>query len=266
MPRNSVASLLSDLKKGKTYFISDCHLGGRYIADRRAHEARVVRFLDHIKDDAAALFLVGDILDYWYEYRNVVPRGYVRFLGKLAQLADAGVRITWVTGNHDVWLFDYLRDEVGLTVQRQAAIVDVEGTPFLISHGDDVGRQSPRYRFMKWCFTSRLCQWLYASVHPRWTYMIAVGWSTNNRIKRSAEDEEREKIPAADELVRYVRQHHAQNPDVKHYVFGHLHLARIDQVDDAQVVFLGDWIKQDTYAVFDGNQLTLHHFPVDIPT
>ena len=254
------------MTRNNTYFISDCHLGGGYIADHRAHEARVVRFLDHIKDDAAALYLVGDILDYWYEYRTVVPRGFVRFLGKLAQLADAGVRITWVTGNHDVWLFDYLTNEVGLTVQRQAEVVDVSGTPFFVSHGDDVGHQPLKYRMMKACFTSRLCQWLYASVHPRWTYWIATGWSKNNRITRSPEAEEREKIPAAEELLRYVRQHHGQNPDVKYYVFGHLHLARIDTVDDAQVVFLGDWIKQDTYAVFDGTQLSLHHFPEDIPT
>ena len=249
------------MTRNKTYFISDCHLGAGYIADRHAHEARVVRFLDHIKDDAVALFLVGDILDYWYEYRTVVPRGFVRFLGKLAQLADDGVRITWVTGNHDVWLFDYLRDEVALTVQHHAGIVEVQGTPFFISHGDDVGKRPLKYRIMKACFTSRLCQWLYASVHPRWTHKIATGMSTSNRTNRSPQDEEREKGPAADELIRYVHQHHSEYPEVKHYVFGHLHLARLDELDGVQVVFLGDWIKQDTYAVFDGNQLTLHHFP-----
>lgn len=248
------------MQRINTYFISDCHLGAGYIKNHRAHEARVVRFLDHIKDDAAALFLVGDILDYWYEYRKVVPRGYVRFLGKLAELADAGVRITWVTGNHDVWLFDYLRDEVGLTIQRHAAVVDVNGTPVFVSHGDDVGRQRPMYRFMKWCFTSRLCQWFYASVHPRWTTAIATGWSTNNRTTRRVENEEREKQQSAHELERVAMQHHAQHPEVRHYVFGHLHLARLTQVDDAQVVFLGDWIDQDTYAVFDGNQMTLHTF------
>lgn len=249
-----------------TYFISDCHLGGGYIADHRAHEARVIRFLDHIKDDAAALFLVGDILDYWYEYRTVVPRGYVRFLGKLAELADAGVRITWVTGNHDVWLFDYLRDEVGLTVQRQAAIVDVDGTPFLISHGDDVGEHSRKFRLMKWCFTNRVCQRLYASVHPRWTYKLATEWSTSNRTGRRPCDEEHEKVGAAERLLNYVREHHANHPEVKHYVFGHLHLARLDDMEGVQVAFLGDWICQDTYAVFDGKRLTLHHFPEDNPT
>lgn len=226
----------------------------------------MVRFLDHIKGDATALYLLGDILDYWYEFRSVVPRGHVRFLGKLAELADAGVRITWMTGNHDVWLFDYLRDEVGLTVLRHATTVEVDGKPFFVSHGDDVGYQRPMYRFMKWCFTSRLCQTLYASVHPRWTTQIATGWSTNNRTTRRSEDEEREKVASAGELQRFVEQHHREHPEVEHYVFGHLHLADQIQVDGAQVTFLGDWIRQDTYAVFDGQCLSLHHFPEDNPT
>ena len=226
----------------------------------------MVRFLDHIKGDATALYLLGDILDYWYEFRSVVPRGHVRFLGKLAELADAGVRITWMTGNHDVWLFDYLRDEVGLTVLRHAATVEVDGKPFFVSHGDDVGYQRPMYRFMKWCFTSRLCQTLYASVHPRWTTQIATGWSTNNRTTRRSEDEEREKVASAGELQRFVEQHHREHPEVEHYVFGHLHLADQIEVDGAQVTFLGDWIRQDTYAVFDGQCLSLHHFPEDNPT
>lgn len=251
------------MARTNTYFISDCHLGAGYIADHRAHEARVVRFLDSIKDDAAALYLVGDILDYWYEFRSVVPRGHVRFLGKLAELADAGVRITWLTGNHDVWLFDYLRDEVGLTVLRHASVVDVDGTPVFVSHGDDVGRQRPMYRFMKWCFSSRLCQTLYASLHPRWTTMVATGWSTNNRTTRSQQAEEREKETSAAELQRFVAEHHRQHPEVRYYLFGHLHLARQVQVDGAEVVFLGDWIRQDTYAIFDGHQLTLRHFTVN---
>ncbi len=254
------------MARTNTYFISDCHLGAGYIADHRAHEARVVRFLDRIKDSAAELYLLGDILDYWYEYRSVVPRGHVRFFGKLAELADAGVRIHWMTGNHDVWLFDYLRHEVGLDVLRSATTVSVADKQFLVSHGDDVGYQRPMYRFMKWCFTSRLCQMLYAAVHPRWTTMVATGWSTNNRTTRRVEDEEREKLESARELKRYVQQHHQRHPEVTHYVFGHLHLAQHTQVDGADVVFLGDWIRQDTYAVYDGRQLTLQHFTDDNPT
>lgn len=249
-----------NMARDKTYFISDCHLGAGYITDHRAHETRVVQFLEHIKVNAKALYLLGDILDYWYEYRSVVPRGYVRFMGKLAELADAGVAICWLTGNHDVWLFDYLRDEVGLTVLRCATIVDVDDAKFLVSHGDDVGAQPPTYRFMKWCFTNRVCQWLYASVHPRWTHWIATHWSSNNRTSRSTDEVNREIESSAAQLQHFVARHHNDHPEVSHYVFGHLHLARQCQVDDAEVVFLGDWINQDTYAVFDGRQLTLHTF------
>ena len=220
----------------------------------------MVAFLDSIRADAAALYLLGDILDYWYEFRSVVPRGHVRFFGKLAELADDGVRIYWLTGNHDVWLFDYLRDEVGLTVLHQASVVAVGSASFFVSHGDDVGHQRPMYRFMKWCFTSRLCQTLYAAVHPRWTTLVATGWSTSNRTTRQPADEQREKTESADMLQQFVARHHAAHPQVTHYVFGHLHLARQVRVDGADVVFLGDWITQDTYAVYDGEQLSLHHF------
>ena len=118
-----------------SYFISDLHLGAKYMTDQLERERRVCRFLDSIKDDAAELFLLGDILDYWYEYKYVVPRGYIRFLGKLAELADAGVKLTWVTGNHDVWLFDYLRNQLHMTVLKGHTEVETAGKRILISHG-----------------------------------------------------------------------------------------------------------------------------------
>ena len=159
------------------------------MTDHLERERRVCRFLDSIKDDAAQLFLLGDILDYWYEYKYVVPRGYIRFLGKLAELADSGVSITWVTGNHDVWLFDYLRDQIGLTVLNGHTVVEAQGKRILISHGDDVGVQPVMYRFTRWCFYNKVCQWLYAAIHPRWTYPIATGWSNENRTRRNPEQQ-----------------------------------------------------------------------------
>jgi len=250
---------------GNTYFISDLHLGAHYLEHPRENELRVVRFLDHIgSEQARALYLLGDILDYWYEYRHVVPRGHVRFLGKLAQLADAGVQITWLTGNHDVWLFDYLRDEVGLTVLREHTVVDVgDGHHFMISHGDDVGYQPPMYRFMRWCFYNRACQWLYAAIHPRWTYPIATSWSTNNRTKRKPDVQQQCVERSAQNLIAYSRQFATTHPEVEAYLYGHLHLARqvpLADGDSRQVVFLGDWITQCTYAVWDGESLKLKAF------
>ena len=236
----------------KTYFISDLHLGAKYMADQLDREKRVCRFLDTIKDDAAELYLLGDILDYWYEYKYVVPRGYIRFLGKLAELADCGVKITWVTGNHDVWLFDYLRDQICLTVLYGNTVVETQGKRILIAHGDDVGVQPAMYRFTRWCFYNKVCQWLYASIHPRWTYPIATGWSNENRSRRDPEQLKAISERAASRLIDFSREYHASHPDVEAFVYGHIHLARVErQQGMPPVIFLGEWISLNTYVVLD---------------
>ncbi len=250
--------------RDKAYFISDLHLGASYIANPRAHESRVVEFLDSISHDAAELYMLGDILDYWYEYRTVVPRGHVRFFGTLARLADSGVRIYWMTGNHDVWLFDYLRDEIGITVLKGHTTVQIMNSRFLLSHGDDVGYQKPIYRFMRACFYSRFCQALYASIHPRWTFPLASGWSADNRTSQSRKTQKASKSVqrSLQNLIDFSQSvNEAQPGSVKHFVYGHLHVAHQQQLPDgSDVTVLGDWIKQDTYAVFDGKQLELKQY------
>lgn len=236
----------------KAYFISDLHLGAKYINDPVERERRVCRFLDHIKGDATELYLLGDILDYWYEYKYVVPRGFIRFLGKLAELADSGVKITWVTGNHDVWLFDYLRDQIGLTVLKGHTQIDVLGKRVLISHGDDVGKQPAMYRFTRWCFYNKVCQWLYASIHPRWTYPIATGWSNENRSKRDPEQLKLISEDAAIRLIDFSREYADAHPGVDAFIYGHIHLARQVRAEGMpQVIFLGEWITLDSYVVLD---------------
>lgn len=243
------------------YFLSDAHLGARYITNKREHEGRLVAFLDKIKDDATELYLMGDILDYWYEYKYVVPRGYIRFLGKLAELADAGVKIYWFTGNHDVWLFDYLATEVGLTVIKGNTIMEIMGKTFLLSHGDDVGDMKPMYRLIRSIFYNRVCQWLYAGIHPRWTYPFATNWSQQNRITRPKEEEDKIKETCCNQLEEYCLNYSASNPQVQHYVFGHIHLARqVQMPENRDMTILGDWIDQFTYATFDGEKVQLHVF------
>ncbi len=245
----------------KAYFLSDAHLGARYITDKREHEGKLVAFLSSIKDDAAELYLLGDILDYWYEYKYVVPRGHVRFLGKLAELADAGMKIYWFTGNHDVWLFDYLATEIGLKVLKGNTMMEIMGKHFLLSHGDDVGYQKPMYRFTRWCFYNPVCQWLYAGVHPRWTYPIATGWSQKNRVTRPHNEEERLKEVCCNRLATFCNEHATEHPEVRHYVFGHVHLARqVALGGDRTMTILGDWIDQFTYATFDGQEVKLHKY------
>ena len=241
------------MARENTYFISDLHLGAKYMRDELDRERRVCRFLDSIKDDAAELYLLGDILDYWYEYKYVVPRGYIRFLGKLAELADAGVKLTWVTGNHDVWLFDYLRDQLNMTVLNGRTVIQSQGKKILISHGDDVGEQPAMYRFTRWCFYNKVCQWLYAAIHPRWTYPIATGWSNENRTRRDPHQQQAISERAASHLLDFSRDYYRQHPDVDAFVYGHIHLARVIVGDDTlpPVIFLGEWISLNSYVVLD---------------
>lgn len=246
----------------RAYFISDAHLGARYFTDKRHNEMRLVNFLDSVKDDIAELYLMGDILDYWYEYKYVVPRGHIRFLGKLAELADSGVKIFWFTGNHDVWLYDYLATEVGLTVFKSYTELDVLGVKFLLSHGDDVGYQKPSYRLTRWCFHNKVCQWLYASIHPRWTFPIATGWSQQNRISRSKEKEDAIMQVCHDRLLSFSNTYADQHPQVKHFIYGHVHLASHETIDEQgrTMTILGDWTDQFTYATFDGSTVSFHSF------
>ena len=237
-----------------TYFISDLHLGAKYMADPLERERRVCRFLDSIRDDAAELYLLGDILDYWYEYKYVVPRGYIRFLGKLAELSDAGVRLTWVTGNHDVWLFDYLRDQLNMTVLNGHTVIETHGKRVLIAHGDDVGEQPAMYRFTRWCFYNKVCQRLYAAIHPRWTYPIATGWSSENRTRRDPVQQKATSENAASRLMDFSRQYSNSHPDVDAFIYGHIHIARMNRQEGLPpVIFLGEWISLCSYAVLDTN-------------
>ena len=248
------------------YFISDLHLGAKYMSDPLERERRVCRFLDTVKDDAAQHFLLGDILDYWYEYKYVVTRGYIRFLGKLAELADAGIKITWVTGNHDAWLYDYLRDQIGMTVLKGKTVVEVGGKKILISHGDDVGVQPALYRLTRWSFYNNVCQRHYASIHPRWTYPIATGWSNENRTRRSAEQQQMFSERAASRLVDFSRDYYAQHPDVDAFIYGHIHIARLNEATPVlpPVIFLGEWISLCSYLVLDNEgHFTFRYYKED---
>ncbi len=252
----------------RTYFISDLHLGSHCVADRRGHERAVVDFLRSIRHDAKALYLLGDVLDYWYEYRTVVPRGYVRFFGALAELADAGVAIYWIVGNHDVWLFDYLRDEIGITVldpKPGGVEMNIDGTDFFLAHGDGIGRLTPGVRAMRAVFRSKICQTLYASVHPRWTVGLANMLSSGSRRHGLREEvAERTRSMALASMREFASEYSSSHPEVRYIVMGHHHVALDEAVSTGcRMVILGDWISLETYAVFDGKKLELKHFERD---
>lgn len=241
----------------KAYFLSDLHLGARYFDNPRDAERRVVRFLDSISGDAEVIFLVGDVLDYWYEYRYVVPRGFVRFFGKLAQLADTGVRIFWLIGNHDIWIFDYLPSELGITVVDGAVDCTICGTRFFVTHGDDIDDSSRSFRMLRRVFRNRFCQRLFAAIHPRWTIPFAFGWSRHSR-----QDGMKSGYAATPvRLEAFAREQSANQPDIRYFIFGHLHILHRSSVGTgAEVVILGEWINRCSYAVFDGKELEIKSF------
>ncbi len=241
------------------YFLSDAHLGARYIADRKEAEARLVAFLREIAPTARVVYLMGDILDFWFEFATVVPRGYVRFFGQLAAMVDSGVRVVWFTGNHDIWLFDYLRDEIGIEVVTRPMVEVIGGKKFYLAHGDGLGPQPLGFRIIRWAFHNRICQKLFAAVHPRWTVGLAYGWSKASRgVPQVKPFGPLDREPLGIFASQYLNE---VDPGVNYFVFGHRHAAadvRLSQ--SCRLVILGDWILQYTYAIFDGNDLKLKQY------
>lgn len=247
------------MSRGKTYFISDLHLGAGY-TDKTQSEQHVVQWLDTIKHDATRLILLGDILDYWFEYRHVVPRGYIRFLGKLAELHDRGIEIHWFTGNHDIWIFDYLPTELGIILHRTHCTLDIDGHSFFLAHGDDVGEQKTSFKFLRWLFHNRVAQWCYSWIHPDLTMILAHKWSEASRRKNQNKKTDYYRGENKEPLVLFAKEYIKQNP-VEYLIFGHRHiLLDIMLTRDSRAVILGDWIKHFSYAVFDGENLCIDLF------
>ncbi len=240
------------------YFLSDIHLGSMCVGNRREHEQRIVDFLNSIRDDAEEIYLLGDILDYWYEYRYVVPRGYVRFFGALAAMSDAGVKITWLTGNHDIWMFDYLSSELGLEVIDRPYIERIiKGKKFILSHGDRIGKQKLSFKFICWLFRNKICQKMYAAIHPRWTIPFATNWSSHSRKSGNFESlgTEEHKKAIVDSVMSIP-----EISNVDYVVIGHHHVMLEHRLEglSTKMFVLGDWLTHDSYGTFDGESFELH--------
>lgn len=238
-----------------TYFLSDFHLGARYFKQPSEVERRVVSFLDSIKTDAKEIYLMGDILDYWFEYRYVVPRGFTRFFGKLAELTDSGIKVFWFIGNHDIWIFDYLPNELGVEIIDGSRIKEIAGKRFFLNHGDGVGRRKASFKMLRTFFRNRFCQKLYSSIHPRWTIPFALNWSNSSR----SDDEFPEYKGEDHEELEIFANRYPQEEKIDYFVFGHRHimLDKILKNGTSKIVILGDWIHFYSYAVFDGENLRL---------
>ena len=243
------------MSRANTYFLSDFHLGARYFEEPRETERRVVDFLDSIKSDAKEVYLLGDILDYWFEYRYVVPRGFTRFFGKIAELTDLGVKVYWFIGNHDIWIFDYLPNELGVEVIDGEVTKEIDGKVFFLAHGDGVGKQPRSFRMLRSLFRNRFCQKLYSAIHPRWTIPFALSWSNSSR---KGDDEYPEYKGEENEFLEIFANDYLKSHKVDYFVFGHIHcLERIEVAPDSSLIILGDWINLFSYAEFDGKTMRL---------
>lgn len=244
------------------YFLSDAHLGCRSIPHDRTRERRLVNFLDNIKKSASAIYLLGDIFDFWFEYKTVVPRGYTRFLGKISELTDSGIEVHFFTGNHDIWCYDYLVKECGVILHRDPITVELGDKIFLLAHGDGLGDPDKHFRFLRAFFKNKTCQTLFASLHPRWGVDFGLNWAASSRIKHEKRGGDPPYLGEDKEfLVRFAKDYLKTHPEINYFIFGHRHI-ELDLMlsRTSRMLILGDWISQFTYAVFDGEHLFLENY------
>lgn len=243
------------------YILSDAHLGSLAIEHGRTQERRLVRFLDNIKDKAAAIYLLGDMFDFWFEYHNVVPKGFTRFLGKLSELTDMGVEVHFFTGNHDIWAFGYLEEECGVVLHTKPETVDIYGKVFYLAHGDGLGDYDPKFNFIRRVFHNRLCQRLFAAIHPRWGVAFGLEWARRSRLKRADGKESPYQGEDKEALVRFAKKYMQSHRNIDYFIFGHRHI-ELDLMlsRKTRMMIIGDWIWQYTYVVYDGEHIFLEEY------
>ena len=240
----------------KVYFLSDFHLGAPNEVESRKREDRLVRFLQDARKDAGVIFIVGDIFDFWFEYKTVVPKGFVRILGTLAQIADEGIELHIFTGNHDLWMQDYLSKELNAKLYFEPQEFTIHNKQFLIGHGDGLGPGDNGYKRLKKIFTNPICQWLLRWLHPDAGIQLANYFSRKSRAKTGNADE---LFLGEDKewLILYTKEQ-AKTRAIDFFIFGHRHYAMDFKINEkSRYINLGDWIRSNTYAVFDGNDLQL---------
>jgi UDP-2,3-diacylglucosamine hydrolase len=244
----------------KTYFASDFHLGADAQRTSRERERQIVRWLDQCAYDAETIYLVGDLFEFWHEYKTVIPKGYTRFLGKLAELRDAGIPIQVFTGNHDLWMFGYFEEELGIPVHYKPITTEISSKKFFIGHGDGLGPNDKGYKRMKKVFTNPMCQWMFRWMHPDWGNRIASFSSAQSRAVKW--DKENHWLGDDKEwLVQYANRKLDTVP-ADYYIFGHRHLP-IDWLlknGQSRYINLGEWMYQCSYGVFDGKDIEIRFF------
>ena len=239
---------------GKIFFASDFHLGLRAGSEPVEREKRIVSWLNAAAPDAKEIYLLGDIFDFWWEYRLVVPRGFTRFLGTLSSITDSGIPVHFFTGNHDMWVTDYLQDECGITVHKEPLIKIFDGKKFHLAHGEGLGSKDRFYGILLSIFRNKPLRTLYSALHPSIGVGIGHRWSLNSRLAKGISKEflgeEKE------DLIRYSKSV-LEKESVDYFIYGHRHLDMTYSIQNSEIVFLGDWIKRGSYCQWDGYSLEL---------
>lgn len=243
----------------KIYFASDNHLGAPTSQLSQPREKKFVRWLESLRKDAAAIFLLGDLFDFWFEYKTVVPKGFTRTLGKLAEITDSGIPVYYFVGNHDLWMNGYFEEELNIPVYHQPQIFEIGGKKFLIGHGDGLGPGDKGFKRMKKVFTNPASQWLFRWLHPDFGVRMAQYFSVRNRMISGEED-----VQFLGEDKEWLVQYAKKKLEKEHFdffIFGHRHLPLdIALPGESRYINLGDWIGYFSYGVFDGNVLKLKYF------
>jgi UDP-2,3-diacylglucosamine hydrolase len=253
--------MILKLQEKKIFFASDFHLGAPDEKSSKEREKKIISWLNEIEDQAAAIFLVGDIFDFWFEYEHVVPKGFIRFIGKIADLRDKNIPVFFFTGNHDLWMKDYFTKELGIPVYHFPIEITVDKHKFLVGHGDGLGPGDKSYKIIKKFFTNPICQWAFKWLHPDLGMRIAHKWSGNSRITNLAKNEN--EFKGEDEWLWAYCKQVEQSRHFDYYVFGHRHLPLDLPVGPKSRYYnLGEWVSQFTYGEFDGKEFKIKKYEV----
>ncbi|PIF02447.1 MAG: UDP-2,3-diacylglucosamine hydrolase [Paludibacter sp.] len=243
------------------YFISDAHLGSHIVKDKIKHEQKLVRWLESVRHDAKLIVMVGDMFDFWFEYKTVVPKGYVRFLGKVAELVDSGIEIKFFIGNHDIWTFGYLEKELGVKVYKKPTVFDFSGKKFFVHHGDGLQLNGDKkFLLLRKIFHSRIAQKLFGIVPPRIGQSFGYNWSKSNRKKTKKRYVNKYEGEDNEYLVQFAKDYITKH-NIDYFVFGHRHIDLFLQLKNrSHLVILGDFIEIFSYGKFDGENFSLEYF------
>ncbi len=244
----------------KVFFASDFHLGAPTPKESLLREKKIVRWLNEISHEAAAVFLVGDIFDFWFEYDKVIPKGFMRFLSKITEMREQNIPIFFFTGNHDLWMKDYFSKELDIPVYTNPLEMEINHKRFLVGHGDGLGPGDDTYKLLKKIFTNRCCQWLFKWIHPDVGIRLAQKWSKNSRISNQKKNEDEFKGEENEWLYLYCREIESRM-HFDYYIFGHRHLPLELEINGGSTYFnLGEWVSQFRYGEFDGEAFSLKKF------